>query len=184
MATEKQKMLSGEWYNPNDKKLQKLRLQAKHQCHRFGQLSPEANSERKAIIQQLLQVESRADIEPPFHCDYGFNIHLGKHFFANHHCTILDAAKVVVGQHCMFGPNVVITTVNHPLSAEQRRSGIEQAKAITIGDDVWLAANVTVTAGVTIGSGVVVGAGSVVLGDLPANTLCVGAPARVVKSLV
>jgi maltose O-acetyltransferase len=183
MATEKQKMLKGEWYNAKDKKLQQLRLVAKQQCFQFGQLPPEANSERKAIIQQLLTVESRADIEPPFYCDYGFNIQLGKNFYANHHCTILDAAQVIIGQHCMFGPNVVISTVNHPLNAEQRRSGIEQAKAITIGDDVWLAANVTITAGVTIGNGVVVGAGSVVLSDLPANTLCAGTPATVIKPL-
>ncbi|NRB39931.1 MAG: sugar O-acetyltransferase [Pseudomonadales bacterium] len=184
MASEKQKMLAGDWYNPHDKKLQQLRLKAKQACHHFNQLAPTENRERKALIQQLLQVESRADIESPFYCDYGFNTSVGKNFYANHGCTILDAAKVQIGENCLLGPNVVISTVNHPLSAQERRTGIEQAKAIHIGDDVWLAANVTIAAGVTIGNGVVVGAGSVVLHDLPANTLCAGSPAVVIKVLV
>lgn len=183
MASEKQKMLSEQWYNPHDKKLLQLRTEAKQRCYAFNQLAPTENKDRKALMQQLLKVESRADIESPFYCDYGFNTQLGKNFYANHGCTILDAAPVKIGRNCLLGPNVVISTVNHPLNAEDRRSGIEQALAITIGHDVWLAANVTVTAGVNIGDGVVVGAGSVVLRDLPAYSLCAGSPAKVIKSL-
>ena len=183
MATEKQKMLAGSWYNPHDQKLVKLRLAAKDLCHSFNQLSPGDNSRRKALIQQLLKTSSRADIEAPFNCDYGFNTHVGHNFYANHGCTILDAAPVTIGDNCLLGPHVVISTVNHPLPAAERRSGIEQALPITIGNDVWLAANVTICAGVSIGRGVVVGAGSVVLQDLPDNTLCAGSPARVIKVL-
>ena len=184
MATEKQKMLAAQWYNPHDKKLVQLRADAKQRCHLFNQLAPSENQQRKALIQQLLQVESRADIEAPFNCDYGFNTYVGKNFYANHGCTILDAAPVRIGKNCLLGPHVVLSTVNHPLNAEQRRTGIEQALPITIGDDVWLAANVTVAAGVSIADGVVVGAGSVVLDDLPAHTLCAGTPAKVIRSLI
>jgi len=183
VKSEKHKMLAGDWYNPRDSKLTALRLAAKQRCYDFNQLSPAANSQRKALLQQLLKVNARLEIEAPFFCDYGFNISLGVHFYANHGCTILDAAKVTIGDDCLLGPGVVLSTVNHPLDAEQRLTGVEQALPITLGNNVWLAANVTVTAGVTIGDDVVVGAGSVVLHDLPARTLCAGTPAKVIKKL-
>ena len=129
MATEKQKMLSSQWYNPRDQRLVKLRQKAKTLCHEFNQLSPQKNSQRKALIQQLLRVKGRTDIESPFFCDYGVNIQVGQGFYANHGCTILDAAEVVIGDHCMLGPNVVISTVNHHHHHLRRPSEIARRHA-------------------------------------------------------
>ncbi|MDA9556954.1 sugar O-acetyltransferase, partial [Vibrio sp.] len=181
--TEKQKMLRGELYQGWDAELAHDRAQAKKRCHQLNLTCPTDISTRRDIIATIFGFTSDAHIESPFYCDYGYNTTFGKSFYANHGCTILDCAKVMIGDNCLLGPGVIIATPNHPLDPISRAAGDEIAHTITIGNDVWLAANVTVCPGVTIGDNVIVGAGSTVTKDLPANTLCVGSPAVPIRSI-
>jgi len=136
------------------------------------------------------------NIQRPFHCTYGKNIHVGKNFYSNFNCVILDQAAVTIGDNCMLGPNVTIATTRHPFVAEERRArayensfapgklaDLELVKPITIGDDVWIASGSIICPGVTIGNGAVIGAGSVVTSDIPANTLAYGVPCRVIREI-
>lgn len=159
------------------------RQNAKQACHEYNQLAP-IDADRKAeILKRLLGTMYEVIIEPNFFCDYGYNIHLGRNFYANHNCVILDCAPVIVGDNVMFGPNVTLSTAGHPLDIKTRNSGLEFARTITIGNNVWLGANVTVNPGVTIGDGAVVGSGSVVTRNIPANSVAVGAPCRVIRAI-
>ncbi|KAM9886834.1 hypothetical protein OXX79_013968 [Metschnikowia pulcherrima] len=122
-------------------------------------------------------------IEPPFFVDYGFNVKLGKGFYGNFNLTFLDCTLIVIGDNVLVGPNCCFTTATHPTDPTQRLSGLEYAKPIYIGNNVWVGAGVNVMPGVTVGEGAVIGSGSVVTKDVPANTVVVGVPAKVVKHL-
>lgn len=135
------------------------------------------------IVKELLGKSENAFINPPFYCDYGFNIEVGKNFFANYNCTILDVAKVKIGDNCQMAPNVAIYTAGHPVHPETRNSGYEYGIPITIGDNVWIGGNSVICAGVTIGDNVVIGAGSVVTKDIPANVIAAGNPCRVIREI-
>lgn len=178
--TELEKMLNGELHLAFDIELTMMRDNTKDLCFKLNQTNDK--SERKSIITELLG-STDAHLESPFNCDYGTHISVGTQFYANHGCTILDGAKVIIGNNCLLAPHVVISTVNHPLDVDLRVKGYEIAKPITIGNNVWLGANVTVLGGVTIGDNVVVGAGAVVTKDLPSNTVCLGTPAKPVKEI-
>lgn len=135
------------------------------------------------IIQQLLGKSDNAFINPPFYCDYGFNIEVGKNFFANYNCTILDVAKVTIGDNCQLAPNVAIYTAGHPVHPETRNSGYEFGIPVTLGDNVWIGGNSVICPGVTIGDNTVIGAGSVVTKDIPANVVAAGNPCRVIRQI-
>lgn len=135
------------------------------------------------IVKALLGKSDGAFINPPFYCDYGFNIEVGKNFFANYNCTILDVAKVRIGDNCQLAPNVAIYTAGHPVHPETRNSGYEYGIAVTIGDNVWIGGNSVICPGVTIGDNVVIGAGSVVTKDIPANVIAAGNPCRVIRQI-
>lgn len=122
-------------------------------------------------------------INPPFYFDYGKHIEVGDNFFANYNCTILDVAKVKIGNNVMLAPNVAIYTAGHPLHPEARNSGYEYGISVTIGDNVWLGGNVVVTPGVKIGNNVVIGAGSVVTKDIPDNVVAAGNPCKVIRKI-
>ncbi|QUM78543.1 sugar O-acetyltransferase [Moritella sp. 24] len=173
-------MLNGDLHLAFDAELTAMRGRAKDLCFKLNQTNDK--SEREIIIKALLSSTS-AHLESPFNCDYGIHISVGADFYANHGCTILDGAKVTIGDNCLLAPHVVISTVNHPLDVDLRVKGYEIAKPITIGHNVWLGANVTVLGGVNIGDNVVVGAGSVVTKNLPNNTVCLGSPAKPVKEI-
>ena len=181
--TEKQKMRAGLAYISWDEELTQDRNIAKALCFKITQTCPTDRAGHRALLSRIVGYETDAWVEPPFYCDYGYNITLGKKFYSNHGCVILDCAPVTIGDNCLLGPNVVIAAPGHPLDPIARARGDEYAKAITIGNNVWLGANVTVCPGVKIGDNVVVGAGSVVIKDLPANSVCVGAPAMPIKLL-
>jgi maltose O-acetyltransferase len=123
-----------------------------------------------------------AIIEAPFHCDYGFNISVGAHFYANLNCLFLDCAPIEIGDQVLLGPGVHLYTATHPLSSAERRKGLELAKPITVGDDAWLGGGAIVLPGLTIGDRAVVGAGSVVTRDVPAGERVAGNPARPIDS--
>ena len=122
-------------------------------------------------------------IVAPFWCDYGYNIHIGRNFFANHNTVILDGGKVVFGDNVFIGPNCGFYTAGHPIDAESRNKGLEYAYPIVVGNDVWIGAGVHVMPGVTIGSNVVIGGGSIVVKDIPDNCIAVGNPCKVIRRI-
>lgn len=183
--TEKEKMQKGVIYNPNyDEELQKERLYAKDLCFAYNQLKPSEVEKRKEILQKLLgKTGENFWIEPSFFCDYGYQIEVGEDFYMNHNCVILDAAKVHFGAHVFIAPNCAFYTAEHPLNKEERNQGLEYARPIFVGNDVWIGGNVVVLPGVTIGDNCVIGAGSVVTKDIPANSIAYGNPCRVVRKI-
>ena len=172
-------------YDANyDKELVARRNQCHDLCHQYNQLLPTAVKERKKVLQAIIgEMEDDLIIEQPFYCDYGYNIEVGENFYANVNLVILDGAKVCIGDNAFIAPNVGIYTAGHPLDAEQRNRGLEYARPVTIGHDVWIGAGVNILPGVTIGDNTVIGAGSVVTKDIPSNVLAVGNPCRVVKEI-
>ena len=144
----------------------------------------DAKIERDKLLYVLLENSGEnLYIEPPFYCDYGYNIKLGHHVFMNFNCCILDVAEVTIGDHAMLGPNVQIYTATHPLEAKARNRGKEYAKPIRIGNNVWIGGNAVICPGVTIGNNVVIGAGAVVTKDFPDDVFIGGNPARIIKEI-
>lgn len=135
------------------------------------------------IIKELLGKSDNAWINPPFYCDYGSHIEVGKNFFANYNCTIIDVARVRIGDNCQMAPNVAIYTAGHPVYPTTRNSAFEYGKEVTIGDNVWLGGNTVVCPGVNIGNNVVIGAGSVVTKDIPDWSIAAGNPCRVIRKI-
>lgn len=135
------------------------------------------------IVEELLGKSENAFINPPFYCDYGTHIEVGKNFFANYNCTIIDVAKVKIGNNCQFAPNVSIYTAGHPLHPVSRNSLYEYGISVTIGDNVWIGGNTVILPGVHIGNNTVIGAGSVVTKDIPDWVVAAGNPCRVVKQI-
>ncbi|RSK29600.1 sugar O-acetyltransferase [Hymenobacter metallilatus] len=178
--TPKQQMLAGELYLANDPELVAERLHAKQLCHRYNQEPVALN---RQVLAELLGYETDAHIEAPFRCDYGYNIRLGRNFYANYNFTVLDCAPVTIGDNVFVAPNVVLSTAGHPVEVVPRIAGWEFAQPISIGDNVWLGAGVLVLPGVTIGAGTTIGAGSVVTRNIPAGVVAVGNPCRVIRTL-
>lgn len=135
------------------------------------------------IVKKLLGKSENAFINPPFYCDYGSHIEVGKNFFANYNCTIIDVAKVTIGDNCQMAPNVAIYTAGHPLHPVSRNSLYEYGISVTIGDNVWIGGNTVILPGVHIGSNTVIGAGSVVTKDIPDWVVAAGNPCRVIKKI-
>lgn len=135
------------------------------------------------IVKELLGKSDEAFINPPFYCDYGTHIEVGRNFFANYNCTILDVAKVTIGDNCQLAPNVAIYTAGHPVHPDTRNSGYEYGISVTIGDNVWIGGNSVICPGVRIGSNTVIGAGSVVTKDIPDWVIAAGNPCRVIRKI-
>ena len=183
-TSEKEKMLDGELYNGADPQLVAERLHARELCRELAALSPKApDGERADLLARLFGVPTNAYITPPFFCDYGSNIELGNNVYFNFNCVILDVAKVIVGSDVLFGPAVQVYTATHPMSAEERRNGLEFARPVSIGNDVWLGGGAIICPGVSIGDGTVIGAGSVVVRDVPAGVFAAGNPCRVIRNI-
>jgi len=181
---QKERMLAGLPYKAWLDGLPEDRMENKKKLYEFNMLPPEEENKREELIQGILgKAGENAHIEAPFHCDYGKNIEVGKNFFVNYNCTILDVGKVVIGDNVMFAPNVSIYTAGHPVHPESRNTGYEYGIAITIGDNVWIGGNVIINPGVTIGNNVVIGAGSIVTKDIPDNVIAVGSPCKVIREV-
>jgi len=175
-------MLAGETYNCVDPDLEAERQKVKRILRLYN--TTEAVPERRTILEQLLgHIGRNSLIEPPFHCVYGRNIHIGDDVFLNVLCTILDCNEVHIGNHVMFGPSVQIYCAAHLLQAEPRNRGLEVAKPVVIEDNVWIGGAAILLPGVTIRRNAVVGAGAVVTHDVPANTVVAGNPARVIREI-
>ncbi len=182
--TEKEKQQNGELYNSNDRELFTERIKAKKLCAEYNAVECNDFQKRERLLDRLVALRGENTvIEPDFFCDYGYNIVIGDNFYANHNLVILDCADVVFGDNIFIGPNCGFYTAEHPLDAKTRNQGLEYAKPIKIGSDVWIGGNVTVIGGVTIGDNVVIGAGSVVVKDIPSNCVAVGNPCRPIKTL-
>lgn len=183
VATEKEKMLAGALYDARDPELAAARQRCRELCARLNRSAPGDDAARRAILAALLGTATDAWIEPPFHCDYGTNLRLGAHVYFNFNCIVLDVMPVTIGANTLIGPAVQIYTATHPLDAIERRRGLEFARAVTIGSDVWIGGGAILCPGVTVGDRVVIGAGSVVTHDVPADTVVAGNPARVIRRL-
>ena len=182
--TEKEKMLTGKMYIASGEELTAERLHAKELLSEFNALPPSEQERRNVILKQLLgKTEAQYYIEPPFRCDYGYNITIGKNFYANYNCTILDCAKIEIGDHVLLGPNVSLFTAGHPLEADERIKGLEYAYPITIGNNVWIGGGTIINPGITIGDNSIIGSGSIVTKDIPANVVVAGNPCRIIRKL-
>ncbi|WP_447987559.1 sugar O-acetyltransferase [Nitrospira sp. Nam74] len=180
--SEKEKMLTGELYRPADPELFADHQRAQCLLAQCNMTSPDEMDDRMRLLGRL--VGSLGDgtvIKPIFACDYGYNIRLGRNCFINYHCVFLDCALIEIGDNLQMGPAVQLYTATHPIDAEVRRSGLEYARPIRIGNDVWVGGGAIVLPGVTIGDRSVVGAGTVVVHDIPPASVVVGNPARIVR---
>ena len=181
MKSERQKMLSGELYDPMDRELVAARIRARDLCQELNSAKEADEETRRRILRALLGAGGETVwIQPPFFCDYGSNIELGDRVFFNFNCVVLDVCPVRIGSFTLFGPAVQILTPMHPLNAEQRR-GAEFGKPVEIGSDVWVGGGAIILPGVRIGSRAVIGAGSVVTRDIPPGVFAAGNPCRVVR---
>lgn len=182
MQSEKEKMIAGALYRASDPELVADRMTARKLQKAYNDSSPDELEKRKAILRDLLgHCPAAIEIEPPFRCDYGYNIRVGDSFYANFDCVVLDCAPVTIGSNVFFGPKVQIYTATHPLLPSERNFGLEAAAPIVIGDSVWIGGGVIVNPGVTIGEGTTIGAGSVVTRDIPPRVFAAGNPCRVIR---
>lgn len=183
MISEWQKMVSGELYDPGDRELVQARRRARGLLRELNALKDEQEDERRGILASLFgKGGESARVQPPFYCDYGTNIELGKHVFFNFNCVVLDVSRVSIGDYSIFAPAVQIYTATHPLDAELRRTR-EYGKPVVIGSDVWVGGGAIILPGVTIGSRTVIGAGSVVTRDIPDDVVAAGNPCRVIREI-
>ena len=182
MRGEKEKMLAGEWFDPHDAELTADRDRATRLMHRLNVECCGHGDDYRTTLGELCP-NVRGFIREPFHCDYGYNIHMGVGSFVNFDCVFLDLAPIRIGCGTLIGPKVQLLTAHHPFDAATRGTDLEAGKPNVIGDHCWLGGGVIVCPGVTIGDRAVVGAGSVVTRDIPADSVAAGNPARIIRPL-
>ena len=183
-VTEKEKALLGLEFKKGGKELRAERDRAEALCFRLNQTPPEDTEKREEIRRALIpDAGEGCYIKSPFLCEYGTYITLGRNFFANYNCKLIDGGKITFGDDVLLGPDCTFVTPEHPVDPERRLAGYLTYKPITVGNNVWFGAGVTVCPGVTIGDNCVIGAGSVVVKDIPANSVAVGNPCRVIRKV-
>ena len=177
-------MLAGKLYDALDKQLSDDRLKARLLIKALNDTAEDQAEERSRILVELIpNAGANLWLQPPFYCDYGSNMIIGERVFFNFNCVVLDVAQVIIGSRTLFGPNVQIYTATHPMDHVQRASGLEFAKPISIGEDVWVGGSAVICPGVSIGDRSVIGAGSVVTKDIPPDVFAAGNPCRVIRAL-
>lgn len=184
MKSHKEKMLAGEYYLASDKQLTEERIHVRHLLNRLNVMTYGDDPSYGQVVRAILpNCPPDIGVQPPFYCDYGYNITCGENCFFNFDCVILDVAPVKIGKNCMFAPKVQIYTATHPIDHKERGALLEYGKTVTIGDDVWIGGGSIVLPGVTIGDRVVVAAGSVVTKDVPPDCIVGGNPAKIIRQL-
>lgn len=179
-----EKMLANEPYIAADPELKRMDERAQMLLYAFNFSRPDEYEKRREIVRNLFgSVGQVFEVKPPFRCDYGCHIYAQENLYINYDCVILDCNKVYLGKNVFLAPKVQIYTAYHPLDAETRRSGLEMARPIAIGDDVWIGGGATICPGVTVGHNTVIGAGSVVTRDIPANVVAAGNPCKVIRDI-
>ncbi|MEV4276693.1 sugar O-acetyltransferase [Actinoplanes xinjiangensis] len=184
LDAQREHILSGRMYNDLTTELVQARERTVLLTDEYNGSFGKPQAEREAILRRLLKSVGRdCHFEPTFRCEFGFNISVGNHFYANFDCVMLDGGGITIGDHVLFGPRVGIYTSNHAIDAAERAAGACYAKPVTIGNNVWIGGGVTINQGVTIGDGAIVGAGSVVTRAVPAGVIAAGVPARVLREI-
>ncbi len=182
--TEHEKMLAGKIYDPFKEGMIEERTKAHKLCKLYNDTFETETEKRNQILDELFPNHGEnVYLQGPIYVDFGINTSIGNNSYANFNFTVLDEGRVKIGNSVFIGPNVSLLTAIHPLCYQDRNTNVEYTAPITIGDNCWIAANVTVCGGVTIGEGCVIGAGSVVTRDIPANSIAVGNPCRVLRSI-
>ncbi len=180
----KERMVNGAAYDPDDPELVADRERARELTDQYNRTTPDDPDRRRRLLADLLGgLGDGCHVEPPFRCDYGYNIHVGENVYVNFDCVVLDACRVEIGRDCDVGPGVHIYTATHPLDSADRAAGVESAAPVTVGDNVWLGGQAVLNPGVTVGDNAVVGSGAVVTSDVPANVVVAGNPATVIRDL-
>ena len=182
--TNRERMLAGDWYISDDpdnwaQAKRALRLQTKY----TAAYADDPDTARPILVELLGHLGDEAHIKPPLYVDYGTYLSVGARTFINYNLTALDVAPIVIGEDCQIGPNVQLLTPVHPMAPQPRKDRLEAARPITVGNNVWLGGGAIICPGVTIGDNSVIGAGAVVTRDIPADSLAVGSPARVIRKL-
>jgi len=184
MRTEFEKMLAGELYDPLDAALVEARQRAHDFCQDLNATREADQETRRRIVTALFgKGGDSVWMQPPFFCDYGSNILLGRRVYFNFNCVVLDVCQVKIGDYTLLGPAVQIYTATHPMNAELRRKQ-EFGKPVEIGSDVWIGGGAILCPGVTIGSRTVIGAGSVVTRNIPDAVFAAGNPCRVIREII
>jgi maltose O-acetyltransferase len=183
VKSEKEKMLAGEPYDAGDSELKLARLRARSLCQRINALTVADVDAKTKLLSDLFGQATLVKINQPFFCDYGLNIRLGQNVYFNYNCVVLDVAAVTIGNNVLFGPSVHIYTATHPMSARERRAGLESGRPVVVEDDVWVGGGTVICPGVVIGTGSVVGAGSVVTKSVPSGVFAAGNPCKVIRNL-
>ena len=181
---QKQWILEGKMYNDVTPELIEARREAVELTNEYNASYGQAPEIREPILKRLLgHVGESAFFEPGFRCEFGFNISVGKNFYANFDCILLDPAPIMIGDNVLFGPRVSIYTARHAYDAKERAAGACFAKPVKIGDNVWVGGGVHMDYGITIGDNTIIGAGSVITRDIPANVVAAGVPCKVIRSI-
>ncbi len=181
----KEKMHSGEIYDPNDSNIMSEQAKCLEKLYDYNATRPSEGEKRQALLKEMFaEIGEDCYIEPPFRANWaGKHIHFGNSVYANFNLTCVDDTHIYVGDCTMFAPNVVLATAGHPILPELREKAYQFNMPIHIGRNCWLGAGVIVMPGVTIGDNTVIGAGSVVTKDIPANVVAVGNPCRVMRPI-
>ncbi|MBB3093692.1 maltose O-acetyltransferase [Actinoplanes campanulatus] len=184
LEAQRDHILSGRMYNDLTPELVGARTRAVLLTSDYNDSFGRPQAEREAVLRRLLRSVGReCHFEPTFRCEFGFNISVGDHFYANFDCVMLDGGGITIGDHVLFGPRVGIYTSNHAVDAAERAAGACYAKPVVIGNNVWVGGGVTINQGVTIGDGAIIGSGSVVTKSVPAGVIAAGVPARVLREI-
>ena len=180
-----ERLHGGKVYDPNGGDIVAEQMKCLELLYDYNHTRPSEGEKRTQLLKEMFaEIGKDCYVEPPFHANWGGHfVHFGDGVYANFGLTCVDDTHIYVGDHTMFGPNVVLATANHPLLPELREKAYQYNLPVHIGKNCWFGAGVIVVPGVTIGDNTVIGAGSVVTKDIPANVLAVGNPCHVVREL-
>lgn len=180
----RERMLAGDLYIADDPENERLHQRGVQLAEAYRRADVAADPQARGILAELVgTLGEGAHVNSPLFVDYGENLHIGARTFINYNLTALDVATITIGEDCQIGPNVQLLTPTHPIDPQPRRDKLEAAAPIILGDNVWLGGGVIVCPGVSIGENSVIGAGAVVTKDIPANTVALGNPARVIRAI-